>query len=272
MKIALSEISVLWFRTTCVLFGGILLLLISSLNGSRVTLPIRQVPPLLLCAAFGIVGWHLFTGYSLSQMPAGRAAIIAYLMPIFASILSVYILGERLYLSKLIGLTIGIAGLFALIGPDLFVLQKAPIGALLMVGAAISWAVGTVLYKKFTWSAPTTTVIGWQLLVGAIPISACAVLYEPFPQLTEISSVVWAALAYVVFVPMVFGQWAYYKMVKMLPASVAAISTLAIPAVGVVSSAIMLSEPISLREIAALALISMALAIVLFAPTFLARR
>ena len=71
---------------------------------------------------------------------------------------------------------------------------------------------------------------------------------------------------------MVFGQWAYYKMVKMLPASVAAISTLAIPAVGVVSSAIMLSEPISLRAIVALALISMALAIVLFAPTFLARR
>ena len=71
---------------------------------------------------------------------------------------------------------------------------------------------------------------------------------------------------------MVFGQWAYYKMVKMLPASVAAISTLAIPAVGVVSSAIMLSEPISPREILALALISMALAVVLFAPTFLARR
>ena len=71
---------------------------------------------------------------------------------------------------------------------------------------------------------------------------------------------------------MVFGQWAYYKMVKMLPASVAAISTLAIPAVGVVSSAIMLSEPISPREILALALISMALAVVLFAPTLLARR
>ena len=71
---------------------------------------------------------------------------------------------------------------------------------------------------------------------------------------------------------MVFGQWAYYKMVKMLPASVAAISTLAIPAVGVVSSAIMLSEPISPREIAALALISVALAVVLFAPTLLARR
>ena len=192
-------------------------------------------------------------------------------MPIFASILSVYILGERLYLSILIGLTIGIADLFALIGPVLFVLQKAPIGVFLIVGPAISWTVRIVLYRKFSWSAPTTTIIGWQLLAGAMPISAYAVLYEPFPQITEISSVVWAALACVVFVPMVFGQPAYYKIVNMLPASVAAISTLAIAAVGVVSSAIISSEPISHREIAARALISMALAVVLFAPTCRAR-
>ncbi|MEM7748961.1 MAG: DMT family transporter [Pseudomonadota bacterium] len=272
MKIALSEISVLWFRTTCVVFGGILLLLMSKLTGGRLTLPLRQVPALLLCALFGIVGWHLFTGYSLSQMPAGRAAIIAYLMPVFASILSVYILGERLYASKVLGLIVGMTGLGALIGPDLWVIQTAPVGALLMVGAATSWAAGTVLYKKFKWGAPTATVIGWQLLAAAIPIATCAISFEPFPDIKSISAHVWAALAYVVFVPMVFGQWAYYRIVNMMPASVAAISTLAIPAVGVYSSSLLLGEPIGWREISALALISIALSVVLFVPAILARR
>ncbi len=272
MKIALSEISVLWFRTTCVVFGGLLLLLMSKLTGGPLTLPLRQIPALLLCALFGIVGWHLFTGYSLSQMPAGRAAIIAYLMPVFASILSVYLLGERLYASKVIGLLLGMAGLGALIGPDLLVIQTAPVGALLMVGAATSWAAGTVLYKKFKWGAPTATVIGWQLLAAAIPIATCAISFEPFPDVKGISAHVWGALIYVVFVPMVLGQWAYYRIVNMLPASVAAISTLAIPAVGVYSSSLLLGEPIGWHEMSALALISIALSVVLFAPTILARR
>ena len=272
MKIALSEISVLWFRSTCVVMGGMLLLLMSYLTRGRLTLPLHQVPALLLCAFFGIVGWHLFTGYSLTQMPAGRAAIIAYLMPVFASILSVYLLGERLYPSKVIGLLLGMAGLAALIGPDLVVVQKAPVGALLMVGAALSWAVGTVLFKKFEWTAPITTVIGWQLLAGSVPIITFALVLEPFPDVANISSPVWAALAYVVFVPMVLGQWAFYNIVKMLPASVAAISTLAIPAVGVYSSSLLLGEPIEMREIASLLLISIALSIVLFAPAFFSRK
>lgn len=252
--------------------GGMLLLLMSTLTRGRLTLPWHQVPPLLLCALFGIVSWHLFTGYSLAQMPAGRAAIIAYLMPVFASILSVYLLGEQLYPSKIIGLIMGMAGLGALIGPDLIVVQKAPIGALLMVGAALSWAIGTVLFKKFQWVAPTSTVIGWQLLIAAVPITACALIFEPFPELETISLPVWGALAYVVFVPMVIGQWAFYNIVKMLPASVAAISTLAIPAVGVYSSSLMLGEPIGMREIASLMLISVALSVVLFAPSFFSRR
>ena len=266
MKISLSEISVLWFRTACVGFGGASLLLVSFLSGQPVTLAWRQIPALLLTALFAIVGWHLFTGYGLSQMPAGRAAIIAFLMPVIAAFLSSWLLNEDLSANKILALAIGTCGLAILIGPDLIVFQRAPTGALLMVGAAFSWAMGTVLFKRFNWGGPITTVVGWQLLAGLVPIGLCAALIEPLPNPLHYSPHVWAAATFVFLVPMVFGQWAYYRIVKMLPASIAAINTLLIPVVGVFSSAWLLGEPVGLREIVALVLICAALAVVLVVP------
>lgn len=266
MKIALSEIPVLWFRTACVGFGGAALLLVSFLSRQSVGLPWRQIPALLVTAAFAIVGWHLFTGYGLTLMPAGRAAIIAFLMPVIAALLSSWLLGEDLSANKILALAIGMCGLAVLIGPDLVVFHRAPVGALLMVGAAFAWAMGTVLFKRFNWTSPITTVVGWQLLAGLVPIGLCAALLEPIPNPSGLSAQAWAAATYVFLVPMVFGQWAYYRVVKMLPASIAAINTLLIPVVGVFSSAWLLGEPVGLREIVALSLICAALSAVLIVP------
>ena len=52
-------------------------------------------------------------------------------------------------------------GLGVLIGPDLLTLQRAPIGALFMLGAAISWAIGTILVKRIAWQVTKETDWTW---------------------------------------------------------------------------------------------------------------
>ncbi|MEM7188675.1 MAG: EamA family transporter [Pseudomonadota bacterium] len=76
------------------------------------------------------------------------------------------------------------------------------------------------------------------------------------------------AILYLVTVPMVFCQWAFLKVVRIFPAAVAAIGTLAVPVVGVYSSALVLGEPVGWAEFAALVLISAALFFVLVLPSF----
>jgi drug/metabolite transporter (DMT)-like permease len=63
---------------------------------------------------------------------------------------------------------------------------------------------------------------------------------------------------------MIYCHWAYFTLVRIFPASVAAISTLAIPVVGVFSSALILDETVGFSEIVALILVVSALAIVIF--------
>lgn len=65
---------------------------------------------------------------------------------------------------------------------------------------------------------------------------------------------------------MVFCHWAWFKVLTVFPAPVAALGTLAIPVVGVVASALWLGEPLGLQEAAALGFVIGGLAIVLLLP------
>ena len=266
MKIVLGEIPVWSFRTICLVGGGGGLLLIARLSGLRLSVPSHERWPLVLCALFNVIGWHLFSGYGVSLMPAGRASIIAFTMPVWAALLSYPILGERLTAAKLGGLVLGLAGLAILIGPDLEHVGRAPLGALFMLGAAISWALGTVSVKYFDWSLPTTVLIAWMLLISALPIAAGAILLGERFSPAALSAPAWLALAYVLAFPMLFCQWAYFKLVRLFPAHMAAIGTLAIPVVGVFSSAVVLGETVGLQELVALVLVCGALALVLLSP------
>lgn len=266
MKTALGEISVWWFRTICLLIGGSSLLLIAGVSRQIVGLHRYEIRPLLLCALLNVFGWHLFSAYGVSIMPAGRAVIIAFTMPVWASILSSYMLAEPLSRNKLLALVLGVAGLGVLIGPDMWALKSAPIGALFMLGAAVSWACGTVAFKRTQWTASTCALAGWQLVIAGVPISIGAYLYEPIPDWAGLSDNTIYSLVYILVFPMVFCQWAYFKSVRAFPASLAAISTLGIPVVGVYSSALILGEPVGLQEILALALICAALGAVLLLP------
>lgn len=267
MKIALAELPVWWFRAMCVWAGALGLLTVAKLSGASLRMPGAEIPRLLVVSLFAMAGWQVFSAYGVSLMPAGRASIIAFTMPVWASLLGTFLINEPITRSKIVGMLLGVAGLAVLMGEDLLVFGTAPLGALFMLGAAVSWAIGTVLFKKYGWATPLTTLVGWQLAAAAVPITIVAMIIEPVPDLTRLSANAIFALAYLFALPMVFCQWAFFKVVSIFPASIASMGTLAVPVVGVYSSAFILGEPVGWKELAALLLICSALASVLVLPS-----
>src|SRR4029078_3199910 len=112
------------------------------------------------------------------MIPSGRAAVIAYSMPVLAIPLSVWLLGERMSGRKLAGIALGLAGLALLLAAQVASLQAAPIGALLVLGAAATWAIGTVLQKKYPVSVPTSVYTAVIVLIGGIPIFVVPAILE----------------------------------------------------------------------------------------------
>ena len=91
-----------------------------------------------------------------------------------------------------------------------------------MLGAALCWAIGTVLVKKFAWDGlEITALTGWQQLIGGLPIVIGWWLLEPVPDLRALSLPAALGLAYAVLIATIFCQTAFFKLLSLLPAHVA---------------------------------------------------
>ena len=263
MKIAVGELSPWTFRVLCVVISAAGLMGLAVLWRERIVPPRPLWLPLLATALLSVTGWHLFSAFGLLHIEGGRAAIVAFTMPVWAALFSALYLGERLERRRLAALSLGMLGIAVLIGPDLVGLGRSPLGPLYMIGAAICWAGGIVVLKSRRWPIGVMALTGWQLALGGVPIVLAWLVVEPHPDLSHLTWKGILATAYAATVALIFCFAAHNKVVTMLPATAAAISTLAIPVVGLLSSAWLLGEPAGMREFGALGLVLAAMALVL---------
>ncbi len=261
MKITLAEVRPWTFRAVCLMVSGLTLLALARGGGHRLRVPPEDFWPLILTSIINITGWHILSAHGVAAMQAGRAAIVAYTMPLWAIILSRLILKEEIAAPRLGALAVGFTGLVLLLGPDIQKVGAAPTGVIFMLAAAFCWAAGTVLVKLFSWRMPAALVMGWQLLIGGIPVLIGALLFDPLTALGDISWEAAATFLYLIAGPMIFCHWAFFVVVRLFPANVAALSTLSIPVIGVFSSALLLGEALSLYELIALCLVVVSLAL-----------
>jgi drug/metabolite transporter (DMT)-like permease len=136
-------------------------------------------------------------------------------------------------------------------------------GTLLVLGAAISWALGAVLQKRFPMSMQAAPYTAWSMLIGGLPIFACALLLEDPAVLGRVGLWPGLGVVYNVLIAFAFAQWAWIKIATQVPVTVFSISMLIIPVVGVVSGMLFLGERPTWSEYAALVLIIAALATVI---------
>jgi drug/metabolite transporter (DMT)-like permease len=266
MKFVLADVPVLTFRSLCLWITGPTLLLLARLGGERIGIPRREWVPLLLASFCNVTLWYFGTGMGVSLIPAGRAALLAYTMPVWVALFSAVLLREHLGMRRFAGLLLGMAGVAVLLAPDVAAFRAAPLGAFYVLLAAAGWATGTVTMKAVRFTRSVAQMTGWQLIIGGSPIVLAALWHDPPPHLLSLPGDTQLVLVYIIILPMIFGQWAWFKTLDRLPGTVAAIGSLAVPIVGLLSSALLLGEPLGPNEIAALVLVVVALVLVLFAP------
>jgi len=262
MKVAISEIAPFTFRTLCLGLGSGVLFAFLRASGQPLAIPRDQWKRLALIAFFNITCWNILVVFGLAQLPSGRAAILAYTMPAWSIPLSVLLLGERLTARKLLGLALGMAGMALLVWDEFQRIQGAPRGALLVLGAAFTWAIGTLLQKKYPVRAPVAAYTAWLMLLGGVPIYIGALLFEDFGRLADVSGISALSAAYNVLLAFAWAHWAWIKLATSVSVTVFSLSMLVIPVVGVFSGMLFLGEQPGWPEYTALAFVLGSLATV----------
>jgi len=262
MKLALTELPVWSFRTLCIAAGSTGLFAIARAHRLRIRVPAGQWNRLIFAALFNVTAWNLLIGYGVQLLPSGRSAILAYTMPVWTVMLSALFLRETFTVRKSTGVILGMVAITLLLAAEFSQLRAAPSGALLIIGAALSWAAGTVIIKRFPTTLPTTSFVAWQLALGGVPVLVGAMLLE-WRTWQPISDGTAAALLYNMLIASLFCHWAWFKIATSAPAGIAALSTMMIPVVGVISGMLVLGERPQWQEYLALLLVTLALATVI---------
>ncbi len=243
---------------TLMLFGA------AAIRGVPLSILRRDWAKVVIAGFFNVAAFGAGSAYAQVYGTTSRAIVIAYSMPIWAALLAQLVLKERLNAIKLAALALCAAGLAILIWPLARI--GFPLGALLALGCAWSWACGTIFLKWARIEAPILATAAWQLLFGWLMLAAGMLVFDGLPQLWPLPGHIVAWIGYNGLIGMGLAYFLWFVVVERLPATTATLGSLLVPVVGVIGSALLVGERPSLNDIVGFALIFAAAASVLLQP------
>jgi drug/metabolite transporter (DMT)-like permease len=255
VKFMLTEMPPLTIRAVALSLAAIMLAILGKTKGLQLRPEPGDRMHMVITGLLVIFGFNVFTALGQLLTETSKAAIIAFTMPAFTAVFAAIFLGERLGARSLIALAIGMAGLAVLASEDFSALIAKPLGPVVMLLAALSWALGTVALKARTWSLPPLALTVWFFAVSGVACWPLVLIFEPpWHQSWPTAPVLWT-LGYHTFGPMVVCYALWTTMVGRTSATIAAIATLMVPVVGVASAVILLGDPMTWQKILSLSMI-----------------
>jgi drug/metabolite transporter (DMT)-like permease len=251
-KIALDELPVWTFRTIVLVTGCLVLTVILLVRGESFAVPPGKWPALIAASAMNLFVWNIATSFAVLYIPSGHASVLSYTMPLWVAVIGFAVFGQRLTGRLLAAILIGAAAVLTLMLPNFQSYERAPAGLFWGLFAGFCWAVGTFIVKRTSWPGMGLSLTFWQVAISLPPVALGAVVIDGLPDHWPSAKAI-IATVYTGAVPMALGTAAWFALVKLLPAQVAALSSIAIPIVAIVSGILLLNEPLSALQAVAIA-------------------
>lgn len=262
MKVLLRELPPLFARGAAGTIAGLACALVAVLLSQSLVVPRPLIGRLVAAAALNVFAWMGFATVAMRWLDVGPCALLVYTMPVWATLLAWPIRGERPTWRALAGLALCIAGLWQLFGAGGFHLgHDQVVGAALALASAILFALSTVALRPIVELRPLAS-LAWQLGLGCVPMLALGLAFE-HPQLSRLSPTGWGLMLYMTAVPMGLCYFTWFAALRRLPPTTASLATLLTPVIGVLSAVFALGEPLGPKELAAVVLTTLGIALAL---------
>jgi drug/metabolite transporter (DMT)-like permease len=233
--------------------------------GSERTLRVggrRDLILLLAAAAIGIWLNQLSYVYSIKLTNASTVALILGITPIFAALGALAVGLERMSSRFWIAAVVSFAGVaLVAVGADGGVAID-PKGNFLAVSTAATWAAYAILIAPLMRRYSPYRISATVLLIGCVPLLATALgalLEQDFAALAPLA---WAAIVFATFGPLVITNVLWFRSVSIVGPSRATLFVNIQPFLAVLFAVVILSERITLLQVAGGALIGVGIVLV----------
>jgi drug/metabolite transporter (DMT)-like permease len=201
-----------------------------------------------------------------TTIPSGIAALLVALVPLWMALLDRLFFGGHLQTRAVVGLVAGFGGAALLLGSgasgDVDV-----VGMLLVVGASLSWAVGSLYSRKAPLPRRPFVGMGMEMLAGGVVLGLAGILAGELGDLdaTTFSRASIIGLLYLI----VFGSWigftAYLWLLRVARTSLVSTYAYVNPVVAVFLGWLLLDEQVGPRTLVAGGVIVASVALIISA-------
>ena len=175
---------------------------------------------------------------SLKTIPSGESALLTFANPLLVVVFGALFLRHSYRRAQWVGVVLGFVGLAFALGPH-FVLTS---GVAFGLAAAVSWAVATLLMKRWHGFVDLWVLTAYQMLVGGLCLLAVSEIFESPAFVLNGASITILAWLVVMASIVQFGAW-FYVLHHNDPARVSAYLFMA-PVFGVLSGWVLLQQTI----------------------------
>src|SRR5579872_2018051 len=205
------------------LIAGVVMLAVCAITGRTIWYSPRQIALAAVVGILLLMGGNLTLSYAELSVSTGLAALIIAVTPLWFLVLDSMLLGHHRIAGRgKAGLALGVVGLLVLFYPELTsstaMGRKELWASLSLLGGSFSWALGSVLSKRWQSGMDGFSATGWQITAAGIANLLFAFVAG------DLSHVIWStrsvsAVLYLVVCGSWVGYTAYIWLLKHVPTS-----------------------------------------------------
>ncbi|MFN3829426.1 MAG: DMT family transporter [Tepidimonas ignava] len=241
MKLSLQELTPLYFRALTMTGGALWLWAFYRLRGVRLTPQGHEWRSIVKLALPNMLGWHTLAIFGVAALASGRAAILGFTMPVWTVLLGALFFGQPLTRRSSVAALAVLLAVALLLADEFTAMAGRPVGVAVMLGAALSWAVGTLMMRRAHLTLPVEALTVWMMLLTAAALWLLALVFEPWPS-WRFSPRMWGLLAYGVLFNYGFAQIIWFSLARHLPPATSAMSVMMVPLIGTASATVIAGE------------------------------
>jgi drug/metabolite transporter (DMT)-like permease len=202
--------------------AGVVMLAVCAATGRKIFYSPRQIALAAVVGLLLLMGGNLTLSYAELSVSSGLAALIIAITPLWFLVLDSLLLGDHHISGRgKAGLALGILGLFVLVWPEL---RSKSLGhrefwaSISLIGGSFSWALGSVLSKRWQSGMDVFSATGWQVLAAGAGNFVFALFAGDFSHATWSGRSV-GAMMYLVVCGSWIGYTAYIWLLEHVPTS-----------------------------------------------------
>jgi drug/metabolite transporter (DMT)-like permease len=236
------------------LITGIIFLLIAWLRKQRISITGREFIVVAVSGLFLWTGGNGLLIWSEQHVHSGLAALLVSTTPVWVALIEAIIAGRMLSPLLIMSLFFGLGGIAVLIYPSLSAGNSSDfISGIILLGASISWAIGSVIQKHNPLNISDFTLSGYQTLIASLTFLILSFLFnEPVAHPTQNA---WLAWGYLIIFGSVIAYSSYASALRLLPINIMMTYAFVNPVLAVFLGWFILGETITLWTVAGATLV-----------------